>query len=129
MSSKIWEISWFICLKIQVHSSEMIATKKRASQAEGSFQCLPVVDALGFIRMHMALERAERSKENGMGSKPPSILRDCIGILGSLLVPRCSLPRACLVIPPVSVWLWQRGRQLCSKWNGEYFRLCLSHQV
>lgn len=80
MSSKIREICWFICLKIRVHSSEMIATKKRASQAEGSFQCLPVVDALGFIKIHKSLEIAEYSKESGMGSKPPSILRDCIGI-------------------------------------------------
>lgn len=71
MSSKIRVICWFICLKIQVLSSEMIATKKRASQAEGSFQCLPVVDTLGFIKIHKALEMAERSKEDGVGSKPP----------------------------------------------------------
>lgn len=60
----------------------MISTKKkkkRASQAEGSFQCLPVIDALGFIKIHKALDIAERSKESGMGSKPPSLLRDCMG--------------------------------------------------
>lgn len=71
MSSKIRVIFWFISLKIQVHSSETIATKERASQAEGSFQCLPVADTLGFIKFQKALKVAERSKESGMGSKPP----------------------------------------------------------
>lgn len=71
MSSKIRVIFWFICLKIQIHSSETIPTKERASQAEGSFQCLPVADTLGFIKIQKALEMAARSKESGMGSKPP----------------------------------------------------------
>ena len=78
----------------------MVTEKKRASQVEGNFKCLPAVDALGFIKIHrplQSLEIAERSKENGTGSKPPSILRDCTEIQGSLLVPRCSLAGACLL--------------------------------
>lgn len=87
MSSKIREICWFICLKKQVHSFETVIEKKRASQAEGSFKCLPAVGALGFIKIHRplrSLEVAERRKENGTGSL---ILRDCTEIQGSLLGP------------------------------------------
>lgn len=105
MSSKIREIYWFICLKKQVHSFEMVTEKKRASQVEGSFKCLPGVDALRFIKTHRplrSLEISERSKENETGSKPPEILRDCMEIQGSLLVPACGLAGACLVFPPAS---------------------------
>ena len=52
MSSKIREIYWFICLRKQVCNFETVTERKRASQIEGSFKCLPVVDALGFIKIH-----------------------------------------------------------------------------
>lgn len=103
MSSKIREISNFICLKEQVYSFEMVSEESK--QVEGSFKCLPAADAVGFIKLHRplgSLEIAQRSKENGMGSKLLLILRDCTEIQGSLLVPRCSLAGACLVFPPAS---------------------------
>lgn len=92
MLSKIREICHFIYLKEQVHSFEMVTEESK--QVEGSFKCLPAADVWGFIKLHRplgSLEIAERSKENGMGSKPPLILGDCTEIQGSLLVPRCSL--------------------------------------
>lgn len=61
----------------------MISTKKKKKEQvklRASFNALPVIDALGFIKIHKALDIAERSKESGMGSKPPSVLRDCMGI-------------------------------------------------
>lgn len=83
----------------------MVSEKKRASQVGSRFKFLPAIGALEFIkirRLLQSVEIAERGKEDEMGSKTPSILRNCKEIQGSVLVPRYSLAGACFVFSSAS---------------------------